>query len=117
MYKISCILLIISGSLDHTLRVWSICHGTQVTVFDMHHPILELHITSDASRLVVQFAESKLLPILCLHNSPAGEIKSQSQINIQLSGGNTTLLQCLSCLDLSNTETVPGLVPKQIVKL
>ena len=77
----------VSGSKDGWLRVWSIAHGTPITMFNMHYQIQEVFITDKASRVVVQLTNQCLVPLMCLHNSPAGEVKSQSQISIQLPGG------------------------------
>ena len=75
------------GSRDGTLRVWHVHHGLLITQYHIHVVVRDLRITSDASRIVVKLEHSSKVPLMCLHNSPAGEVKSQSQIDIEVQGG------------------------------
>ena len=84
----------ISGSKDGTLRAWSLNHGSAITVFDMHTPVAGLLLTPDANHMCVRLESSEHLPLMCFHNTPAGEVKSQSQISIELPGGEV-LIQVL----------------------
>lgn len=64
-------------------------YGLPVTIFDMHLAVLNVEMTPDAAHIVVQLERSQHVPLMCLHNSPAGEVKSQSQIEIQVLGGQS----------------------------
>ncbi|XP_071953424.1 NACHT and WD repeat domain-containing protein 2-like [Antedon mediterranea] len=91
--------LAVSGSRDGTLRVWSIQHGVMVTAFYLHVPVLELKMTFNAEHILVRVEEGGCAPLLCLHNSTAAEIESQSQVNIDLKD------------DSSSSTTSPITVP------
>ena len=80
---------LVIGSRDGTLRVWHLHHGSLITQYDVHAVIRDMRITGDASRMIVRLEDSNKLPLLCLHNSPAGEVKSQSQIDIEVQGGKS----------------------------
>ncbi len=53
----------------------------------MHTPVAGLLLTPDANHMCVRLQSSEHLPLMCFHNTPAGEVKSQSQISIELPGG------------------------------
>ncbi|XP_033121722.1 uncharacterized protein LOC117120751 [Anneissia japonica] len=72
------------GSRDGTIRVWSIQHGVMVTAFYLHVPVVDLRMTFNAEHILVQVEEGGCAPLLCLHNSTAAEIESQSQVNIDM---------------------------------
>ncbi|XP_006814909.1 NACHT domain- and WD repeat-containing protein 1-like [Saccoglossus kowalevskii] len=74
----------ISGSKDGTLRVWSVQRGTLITSFYMHVGVVNLEMSFDASHIIVQLADGGHAPLLCLHNSPATDVKSQSQVDINV---------------------------------
>ncbi|XP_033752140.1 NACHT domain- and WD repeat-containing protein 1-like isoform X2 [Pecten maximus] len=63
-------LFAISASRDHTIRLWSIRHGIQVTLLSMHIPVLNFMTTADAKRIIVHLENDHHVPLLCLHNSP-----------------------------------------------
>ncbi|KAL4241062.1 hypothetical protein ACF0H5_001840 [Mactra antiquata] len=63
--------ILVSGCLDNTIRVWNYKRGTQITMFDTHHPVLGLVMTETANRICVRLGNNNHVPILCLHNSPA----------------------------------------------
>ncbi|XP_076072405.1 protein qui-1-like [Mytilus galloprovincialis] len=65
--------LIISASMDSTIRLWSLQYGQQITMIDMHCPVINFSMSEDASRMVVQLEKNKYSPLLCLHNSPSVE--------------------------------------------
>lgn len=80
----------IAGSRDETVRAWNVVHGTPVTLFDVHLPIADVIITSDACRIAIRLDAGKHVPFLCLHNSPAFEstvVKSRSQVQLSMLGG------------------------------
>ncbi|KAI0229455.1 hypothetical protein LSAT2_020126 [Lamellibrachia satsuma] len=81
----------LSGSRDGCLHIWNMTYGLPVTIFDMHLAVLNVEMTPDAAHIVVQLERSQHVPLMCLHNSPAGEVKSQSQIEIQVLGGGPVL--------------------------
>ncbi|XP_013395515.1 NACHT and WD repeat domain-containing protein 2-like [Lingula anatina] len=74
----------LSGSLDCTLRLWSIIHGCLITLFDMHHLVVDLMINSVARRIIIRLDNERFLPVLCLHNSPVSDVKCQSQISLHM---------------------------------
>ncbi|XP_069122816.1 protein qui-1-like isoform X2 [Argopecten irradians] len=63
-------LFAISASRDHTIRLWSLRHGLQVTLLSMHIPVLNFMTTADAKRIIVHLENDHHVPLLCLHNSP-----------------------------------------------
>lgn len=90
-----------TGSRDETIRVWSIRHGTLVTLFDMHRPVISFQMTHDAGYLVITLEDCRYVPFMCLHNSPAAEsVKSQSQVEIQLTGGEILLWCTITSITL-----------------
>ncbi|XP_070545412.1 protein qui-1-like [Ptychodera flava] len=82
----------ISGSKDGTLRVWSIQRGILITSFYMHVAVLNLEMSFDASHIIVQLADGGHAPLLCLHNSPATDVKSQSQVDINVNEDTGSVL-------------------------
>ncbi|XP_064601514.1 protein qui-1-like [Liolophura sinensis] len=76
--------ILVSGSWDGTLRVWSLLHGSQLTLFDMHADVEDIAMTFNASNIVVHLSNNCHVPLMCLHNTPAAEVKSQSQVSIQM---------------------------------
>ncbi|XP_060065629.1 protein qui-1-like [Ylistrum balloti] len=60
----------LTASRDHTIRLWSIRHGIQVTLLSMHIPVINFMTTSDAKRIIVHLENDHHVPLLCLHNSP-----------------------------------------------
>ncbi|XP_022109801.1 NACHT domain- and WD repeat-containing protein 1-like isoform X1 [Acanthaster planci] len=76
--------IVVSGSHDGTVRVWAVQTGLLVTAFHMNIPVAELQMTFDASHIVVRLLEGGCVPLLCLRNSPATDIKSQSQVDIDI---------------------------------
>ena len=74
---------IFSGSKDNTVRIWNILYGSLITVFNLHAPILDLRMTTQAHHLMVQLANSSRLPLLCFHNVPLEEPPTQSQVNLK----------------------------------
>ncbi|EPB80681.1 WD domain, G-beta repeat protein [Ancylostoma ceylanicum] len=61
-----------SASEDGWLEAWSTEKGTLLSSFNAHRPIRQVLNSLDANRLLVQLSSCAQLPILCLHNSPAG---------------------------------------------
>ena len=82
----------VTGSKDGCVRVWNINYGLPINVFDMHVSVCRLLLTSDASHMVVQLEHSYRVPLMCLHNSPAAEVKSHSQIDIHVPRGTARSL-------------------------
>ncbi|WKY03321.1 hypothetical protein Q1695_004787 [Nippostrongylus brasiliensis] len=61
-----------SASEDGWLESWSTEKGNLLSSFNAHRPIRYVLNSVDANRLLVQLSSCAQLPILCLHNSPAG---------------------------------------------
>ena len=73
----------ISGSRDGTIRVWDIIQGTAVTLFDTHVPVLSLHFSGNADRIMVKLERHSSVPLLCLHNSPTEIGDSSNNLHSQ----------------------------------
>ncbi|CAJ0564061.1 unnamed protein product, partial [Mesorhabditis spiculigera] len=54
------------------IEAWFVDKGTLLSSFDAHRPIKSLIRSFDANRLIAHLANCAQLPILCLHNTPAG---------------------------------------------
>jgi hypothetical protein len=48
----------------------------------MHVTILDLQITHDASHIVVRLEDNNHVPLMCLHNTPATDVKS-NQVDVK----------------------------------
>ncbi|XP_072165436.1 NACHT domain- and WD repeat-containing protein 1-like [Diadema setosum] len=82
----------VSGSHDGTIRVWLVQTGVLITSFHIRQAVAGLDMSFDASFIVLQLVEGGNTPLLCLHNSPASDIKSQSQVDIDLKEESQTVL-------------------------
>ncbi|XP_014253729.1 NACHT domain- and WD repeat-containing protein 1 [Cimex lectularius] len=65
----------VSGSEDKRIIVWDTKKGVPLTSLQLHQPILGFVMSTDATRVAVHLLESKHLPIICLHNTPATYVK------------------------------------------
>ncbi|BES93370.1 WD domain, G-beta repeat [Nesidiocoris tenuis] len=65
----------VSGSEDKRILVWDTKKGVPLTSLQLHQPILNFVMSTDATRVAVHLLESKHLPIICLHNTPATYVK------------------------------------------
>lgn len=65
----------VSGSDDKTLIVWETKRGLALTSLQIHVPFIRFDISLECSRILVQIEESTILPVICLHNTPASYIK------------------------------------------
>jgi len=61
----------LSGSRDGWIYAWGLGKGVRLASLQAHVPIVQLHCSWDAARIVAQPERSSHLPILCLHNTPA----------------------------------------------
>ncbi|XP_063968859.1 protein qui-1-like [Lytechinus pictus] len=82
----------VSCSLDGTVRVWLVQTGTLITSFHIRQPVAGLEMSFDASFIILRLVEGGSTPLLCLHNSPASDIKSQSQVDIDVKEESQTVL-------------------------
>lgn len=101
LYLLMCLVAMTTGARDETIRVWNILHGNLLTMFHLHQIVLDLAVTSDASRIVVRFQSGRHLPVLCLHNSPVGDasvVKSRSQVQLSMVGGYFSLITVITAL-------------------
>lgn len=64
-----------SGSEDKTICVWDTKKGILLTSLQLCIPVVNLEISCDCSRLAVYLKDTKYLPIICLHNTPAKYVK------------------------------------------
>ncbi|GLG97135.1 F-box/WD repeat-containing protein 7 [Gryllus bimaculatus] len=67
--------LAVSGSEDKSILVWDTKRGQLLSSLQLHVPILNLEMSTDASRITVHLLENRHLPIICLHNTPATYVK------------------------------------------
>lgn len=65
----------ILGSEDKRIIIWDTKRGVPLTSLQLHLPILGFVMSTDATRVAVHLFESKHLPIICLHNTPATYVK------------------------------------------
>ncbi|CAI4225513.1 unnamed protein product [Auanema sp. JU1783] len=66
-----------SGSNDGWIEAWSTESGKLISSLNSHRPIRQLVQSFDGNRILVHLTGCAQLPILCLHNSPAGPIETQ----------------------------------------
>ncbi|PAV70253.1 hypothetical protein WR25_21608 [Diploscapter pachys] len=59
------------------LEAWSTDRGTLLSSFNAHRPIRHIISSFEANRLLCHLTACAQLPILCLHNSPAGNVLLQ----------------------------------------
>lgn len=65
----------VSGSDDKTLVVWETKRGLALTSLQLHVPFVRFDISLECSRILVHLVDSPMLPVICLHNTPATYIK------------------------------------------
>uniref|UniRef100_A0A914UU80 NWD1/2-like winged helix-turn-helix domain-containing protein n=1 Tax=Plectus sambesii TaxID=2011161 RepID=A0A914UU80_9BILA len=59
------------------VQAWDAENGRLLSCFSAHRPVLELVPSFDANRIILRLEACPQLPILCLHNTPAGLLFSQ----------------------------------------
>ncbi|XP_049840536.1 protein qui-1 [Schistocerca gregaria] len=72
--------LAVSGSEDKSIIVWDTRRGRPLSCLQLQVPILSLEMSTDCSRIAVHLLESRQLPIICLHNTPATYVKMPSYV-------------------------------------
>lgn len=72
--------LSITGSEDKSIIVWDTKRGRAISCLQLHIPILNLEMSTDASRIAVHLLENRCLPIVCLHNTPATYVKMPTYV-------------------------------------
>ncbi|PNF24563.1 hypothetical protein B7P43_G05388 [Cryptotermes secundus] len=72
--------LAVSGSEDKSIIVWDTKRGRAISCLQLHIPILNLEMSTDASRIAVHLLENRCLPIVCLHNTPATYVKMPTYV-------------------------------------
>lgn len=65
----------VSGSDDKVLIVWETKRGLALTSLQLHVPFIRFDISLECSRILVHVVDSPILPVICLHNTPASYIK------------------------------------------
>ncbi|XP_055320250.1 protein qui-1 isoform X3 [Sitodiplosis mosellana] len=65
----------VSGSDDKVLIVWETKRGLALTSLQLHVPFIRFDISLECSRILVHIVDSPILPVICLHNTPASYIK------------------------------------------
>jgi hypothetical protein len=70
----------ITGSEDKSIIVWDTKRGRAISSLQLHIPILNVEMSTDASRIAVHLLENRCLPIVCLHNTPATYVKMPTYI-------------------------------------
>lgn len=79
-YTVINLSLPITGSEDKTIIVWDTKRGRAISSLQLHIPILNLEMSTDASRIAVHLLENRCLPIICLHNTPATYVKMPTYV-------------------------------------
>ncbi|CAK9296534.1 unnamed protein product [Gordionus sp. m RMFG-2023] len=104
--------IIISSALDGTLRVWNSSRGSLITLFDCHYPVLNFCMSPDASHLIVRLNDPHVL-LMCLHNSPATEYKSHTQLStLDEDTFNNKILPIKMKLNRNSLYLGKNLIPK-----
>ncbi|XP_039293837.1 NACHT domain- and WD repeat-containing protein 1 [Nilaparvata lugens] len=67
--------LAVSGSEDKRIIAWDTKQGVPLSTLQLHLPILGMVMSTDVTRVAVHLLDSKHLPIVCLHNTPATYVK------------------------------------------
>lgn len=65
----------VSGSDDKVLIVWETKRGLALTSLQLHVGFIRFDISLECSRILVHIVDSPMLPVICLHNTPASYIK------------------------------------------
>lgn len=65
----------VSGSDDKVLIVWETKRGLALTSLQLHVQFIRFDISLECSRILVHIVDSPILPVICLHNTPASYIK------------------------------------------
>lgn len=60
--------------------MWDCDRGLPLSTILLHVPILGFDMSSDVSRVVVHLYDSRHLPIICLHNTPATYVKAPAYV-------------------------------------
>lgn len=68
--------IFLSGSEDKRIITWDAVKGVPLSSLQLHLPILGLSMSTDVTRIAVHLFESRHLPIICLHNTPATYVKA-----------------------------------------
>ncbi|XP_037046627.1 uncharacterized protein LOC119081650 [Bradysia coprophila] len=65
----------VSGSDDKVLIVWETKRGLALTSLQLHVSFIRFDISIECSRIMVHLVDSPILPVICLHNTPASYVK------------------------------------------
>lgn len=93
----------VSGSDDKVLIVWETKRGLALTSLQLHVSFIRFDISLECSRIMVHLVDSPILPVICLHNTPASYVKLptysapvEGKSNIGKSLQRTQKLSCRS---------------------
>lgn len=70
----------------------------------MNIPVMCFQMSFDASFILVQLAQGGATPLLRLHNSPASEVNSQSQVEVDVNEGEAKILFLILCFFFVSSE-------------
>lgn len=90
----------LAGSMDGTIRVWSLPSGTILTNYYMNIPVMCFQMSFDGSFILIQLGQGGATPLLRLHNSPASEVNSQSQVEVDVNEGKSIIVVCCRLRDV-----------------
>lgn len=65
----------VSGSDDKCMIVWETQRGLALTSLQLHVPFIRFDTSLECSRILIHVMDSAMLPVICLHNTPAQYIK------------------------------------------
>ena len=71
------------GSSDSSILVWELTEGRLLSVLSTYIPVLEVAASFDAGHILLRLKETGYVPLLCLHNSPAADMKDLTPPKIQ----------------------------------
>ncbi|CEF60759.1 Dynein assembly factor with WDR repeat domains 1 [Strongyloides ratti] len=74
-------LVIITADTNGWIEAWSSAYGILLSSFNTYNTISSLLISVDSNRIVCPLINVPQLPILCLHNTPAGIIQRHMTMN------------------------------------
>ncbi|CAJ0937081.1 unnamed protein product, partial [Mesorhabditis belari] len=104
------------------IEAWFVDKGTLLSSFNAHRPIKSLSRSFDANRVIAHLLKCAQLPILCLHNTPAGphlakerrrsaRAHSISSVGSNLSESKKDSMANIVVPSTSNGSTTPKPIP------
>ncbi|XP_076368818.1 NACHT domain- and WD repeat-containing protein 1-like [Tachypleus tridentatus] len=67
--------VVISGSDDNTFQIWCTQTGHRIAMLDLHMTIVSVATSLHVGHIIIQLANSNLVPVIRVHNNPGKGIK------------------------------------------